>query len=81
MFIMLITEMRDKILPRKHRFCNDISDLQAHVSAERGGPCTRNWRGGGTASESHFFGRFPVRHVPAPSACSQSPPNFKYLQL
>lgn len=34
MFIMLITEMRDKILPRKHRFCDDISDTQAHVFAE-----------------------------------------------
>lgn len=60
MFIMLITEMRDKILPRKHRFCNDISDVQAHVSPEKRGPCAWNMRG------NHFLLSLPIllRQVP-----------------
>lgn len=74
MFIMLITEMRDKILPRKHRFCNDISDVQAHVSVEKHRPCTCNVHGGGNTSETNFspWCLAPVRHASAPSTSSQT---------
>lgn len=81
MFIMLITEMRDKILPRKHRFCNDISDVPAHVSAEKGAPCTRNMHGGGNTSETNFFCLCSVRRASAASASSQMKKKFKYLHL